>query len=295
MRLVEELFDSELPDSLGQRAQALAFELVVIYGVQADVFGWASTLPSQPGIIAPTGLAHYLDVSFLLNERCLNLWTIATCALLACGLLRVVRGAYLLALLGYHCEFVARYSLGKIGHASNVLGFALLSLGAADLAYRDPTLRRRAAQGFTLILLSIGYTWAAVCKLRMLGFAWADGHHLWLWLREKAVDAASLLGRAPHNNKLQRLVLSNVHIATLVLALGLTSELTSSLMFFRRARRWVLLGLCAMHLGILYTMDIAFMNNIYVLLSLSLPIAEVVDALSRRIDRTRPIPDANTT
>ncbi|HTU61547.1 MAG TPA: hypothetical protein VMF89_23995 [Polyangiales bacterium] len=283
MKLWRELFDPRGSDTLGARAQALAFELVVIYGVQADLFGWATSIPNQPGILAPAGIARYVDVSFMLNARCLQLSVFFTCAMLALGLLRLARGAYLLALVGYHLEYVARYSLGKLGHASNVLGFALLALGAADLAFRDPTLRRRASQGLMLILLSISYTWAGICKLLATGLGWPDGHHLQFWLREKLVDAVSAAGDVKYN-PVQRVVLRHVNVATLMLTFGLLSELCSSLMLLRRARRWVLLSLCGMHMGILYAMDIAFMNNIYVLLSLALPIGEAVDALVKRYE-----------
>jgi hypothetical protein len=117
----------------------------------------------------------------------------------------------------------------------------------------------------------------APAGLSRTGLSWVDGHHLWLWIRQRAVDGASSFGAEGHESALQRLITRNLRFATLFLTLGLLAELSSSLMIVRRFRRWVLLGLVGMHVGILYVLDIAFLNNIYLLAVLALPIAELVD------------------
>jgi hypothetical protein len=277
MNLWRELFDPNEPDSLGKRVQASALELTVLVQVHGDLWLWAQQMRTHPGIIAPAGLARYVDVSWLLNSAWAQANAVLTTGFMLLGLLRAWRGAYLAALLGYHLHYVARFSLGKIGHASNVLGFVLLALGLAHVAYADPAVRRKAALGFMLVLLSIGYTWAAVSKLSRTGLSWIDGHHLWLWIRQRAVDGASSLGTAGPESALQRLIAHNLRVATLFLALGLFAELSSSLMIVRRFRRWVLFGLVGMHIGILYVLGIVFLGNIYVLAVLALPIAELVD------------------
>jgi hypothetical protein len=119
--------------------------------------------------------------------------------------------------------------------------------------------------------------------------AWADGHHLWLWIQEKWVDRASEQGfrRA---NLLQKWSMQSLPFATLQLSFGLLAESLSSLMLVRRFRRPVLLALAGMHLGILATMQIAFLNNVYLLLALGLPIAELVDrCLAPRRTLTAPL------
>lgn len=273
---LRQIFDPREPDSIGQRAQGVVFELAMLRGVLDDLWVWTQILPTLPGPIEPHGVARWLDLSCMYAPPWARFNALVTLALLMLGFLRVWRGAYLAALVGYHFHYAARYSVGKIGHASNVLAFVLLGLGIAQLAYHDPVLRRRASVGFTLVLLSIGYTWAAVCKLSAAGLGWANGSHLWLWIREKWVDTASLTGDR-QANLLQRAAVHSAAFSTIILGFGLAAETLSSLMLLRRLRRYVLLALVGMHLGILYTMHIAFLNNIYVLLAIALPIAELVD------------------
>jgi hypothetical protein len=273
---VQQVFDAQQPDSLGQRVQGLVFELALLRGVFDDLWVWTQILPGLPKLAAPVGVAQFTDISFMLTAPWARTNAILIALLCLLGFLRVFRWGYLLAVAPYHLHYAARYCMGKTGHASNVLAFALLALGVAHLAYRDPALRRRAAFGLTMVLLSIGYTWAAVLKLSAAGIAWADGHHLWLWLQEKWVDRASELG-FKRANLLQRWTRQSWTFATMQLSFGLLAESLSSLMLVRRCRRVVLLALAAMHLGILWSMQIAFLNNVYLLLAMGLPIAELVD------------------
>jgi hypothetical protein len=272
----QQLFDPNQPDSMGQRVQGLVFELAMLRGVLDDLWVWTQILPTLPGPIAPHGVARMLDLSCMYAAPWARFNALLTFGCLLLGFFRLWRGAYLAALVTYHFHYAARYSVGKVGHGSNVLAFVLLALGIAHLAYRDPVLRRRASVGFTLVLLSVGYTWAAVCKLSAAGFGWADGRHLRLWIREKWIDTTSLSADR-QANWLQHAAMRSVAFSTLILGFGLACEALSSLMLLRRVRRYVLLALAGMHLGILYTMNIAFMNNVYVLLAIALPIAELVD------------------
>jgi hypothetical protein len=276
-----ELFDPRETDSYGSRAQELLFELVVVLRAQYEVWTWAKIIPLQPGMPKPAGVARLVDVSFMIDSLAANANAALTGLFMLLGLTRRLRAGYLLGLCAFHLQYVARFGLGKVQHSTNMLGFAMLALAAAHLAYEDPVLRRKAAIGYTVLLFSLGYSLAAFAKLRARGFGWADGHHLWLWVNEKRIDVIAASGRS-QMNVLQKLVLKNVHLATLFLAGGLAAEMASALMWWRRARRWIMLALAAMHLGIAYVMNIHFVPNVLILLSLGLPIAELIDFVRAR-------------
>jgi hypothetical protein len=285
-----ELFDPDEPESYGQRIQALVFELVVVLRAEFELWNWSKIIPSQPGIPEPTGLAKLVDLTFMLNDFAAKANTALVGVFLLLGLTQRLRAGYLLAFVGFHLQYVVRFGLGKLQHSTNMLGFALLALAAAHLAYTDPVLRRKASTGLTVLLMSAGYMLAAFSKWRSQGLRWADGHNLWLWVREKRIDTLSAAG-SPQLNAVQRLVLKNVYLATFFLAGGLLTETASSLMWWRRCRRWVMLALAGMHLGISAVMNIQFTANVLILLSLALPIAELVDFLrARRAAAARPGP-----
>jgi hypothetical protein len=64
-------------------------------------------------------------------------------------------------------------------------------------------------------------------------------------------------------------------------------------MWWRPARRWVMLALAGMHMGIAVVMNIHFMPSVLMLLALGLPVAEVVDRL-RSGGRARAAPEPVT-
>jgi hypothetical protein len=128
-------------------------------------------------------------------------------------------------------------------------------------------------------MFSMAYMFAASSKLQMRGIGWARGKNLWLWIHEKRIDGMSAGGNA-NLNALQQLALSSRKMATSLLSFGLLSELAGGLlMWWRPARRWVMLSLAGMHLGIAVVMQIYFTPTVLLLLSLGLPIPEAVDRL----------------
>lgn len=284
-----ELFDPREAESYGSRIQTLLFELIVVARAHYELWTWSKIIPLQPGIPKPAGIGRLIDVSFMIDSVAVNANAALTGTFMLLGLTQRLRWGYFLGFCGFHLQYVARFGLGKVQHSTNMLGFALLALAAAHLAYRDPVLRRKAAIGYTVLLFSLAYSLAAIAKLRARGFGWADGHHLWLWINEKRVDVISASGR-PQMNMLQRAVLKSLPLATLMLFGGLAAEMCSALMWWRRVRRWTMLALAAMHLGIAYVMKIHFVPSVLILLSLGLPIAELIDFIRRK--RATKIEDA---
>jgi hypothetical protein len=280
-----ELFDPDEPESYGRRVQALLFELVVVARAQYELWMWTKIIPLQSGIPKPAGIARVVDVSFMIDGFAASANAALAGVFMLLGLAQRLRWGYLLGFCAFHLQYVARFGLGKVQHSTNMLGFALLALAAAHLSYRDPVLRRKAAHGLTVLLFSFGYSLAAIAKLRAKGLRWADGHHLWLWVSEKRIDVIAASGRS-QVNFLQKLVSKNLHVATLMLAGGLAAEMSSALMWWRRVRRWIMLALAAMHLGIAQVMNIHFVPNVLILLALGLPIAELIDLVrARRVSR----------
>lgn len=281
MKFWRELFDPSEPESYGQRVQSVVFELVVILRAQYELWTWTDIIPLQPGIPKPLGIGRFVDVSFMIDSFACKANAALAGVFLLLGFFQRFRYGYLLAFLSFHLQYVARFGLGKGQHSTCALGFALLALSLAHVAYSDPALRRKASVGLTVVLFGMAYGLAAFAKLRATGLRWVDGHNLWLWVREKRIDVIAASGR-PQMNLLQKLVLKNVPLSTFFLTGGLFLETAAVLLWWRPVRRWIMVGLAAMHLGIAQVMKIHFVPNVMILLSLGLPISNAVDALRAR-------------
>lgn len=274
---LRQLFDPDEPETSGQRVQALVFESVLAARALYDLWSWAEIIPHQTAILAPTSIGEYLDVSFMLLNPWLPKLNAVLCMIfLISGITRRFSAAYACAFLSFAVQYAARFGLGKTQHATNMMGMAMLALAVSHLAFKREDLRRKAALGLIVAMFSVGYLLAAGSKLHARGLRWVRGENLWLWIREKRIDDISGGGRGGLN-WLQNLALKNVHFATALLTFGLLSELSALLMWWRPARRWVMLSLAGMHLGIALVMKIYFTPNVLLLLALSLPVAEVVD------------------
>ncbi len=276
---IRELFDPSEPESEGQRVQGLVFELVVAARAVYDAWGWTRIIPGQTEILKPTGIGRYIDVSFMLGSPIVSQLNAIFCALmLLLGLTRRFRGAYALALFSFALQYSARFGLGKAQHSTSMMGMALLALAVSHLAYERADLRRKAAIGLTVALFSVGYLFAAGSKLWTTGPGWVKGSHLRLWLHGQQLDTLSASG-LHQPNWMQALALSNVRVATAFLTFGLLTELAALVMWWRPARRWVMLALACMHIGISFVMNIHFVPSVLILLALGLPLAELVDRL----------------
>jgi hypothetical protein len=214
----------------------------------------------------------------------LNAAVISAGALL--GYFRITpRLGYTAAFLGFHLQYVSRYSLGEICHASNFVGMGMLGLTAAMWIYRGGVERRKFAMGASFFFLGLAYASAALSKLIASGPLWVDGRHLWLWIGEKSLDAYSKFG-VLQLNALQRGALEQRALATLILSIGLSVEAAGVLLWFRKPRPYIALLCIGMHLGIHFAMNILFDTSIYHLIVLGLPWAAVFD----RAFRALPVP-----
>jgi hypothetical protein len=275
-----ELFAPEAPETRGEHAHARAFEAVMVACVAAALWDWAFVIPHNLAVLEPAGIARYVDVSWMLQPGYAFANAALGSLLLGLGWMRAAPGAYLGALAALHLQYVARYCLGKVSHGSHLAALALLAFGVTDLLFRDAAPRRRAALGLCVLLFGIAYTLAGISKLAASGLRWPDGAHLTLWMHEKYVDELSSDGSAQWN-AVQAALLAHRGLGTFGLWLGLLTELSAWSMWWRRPRRFVALGLIAMHTGIYVSMGILFLSNVALLLALSLPIAALVDRVVR--------------
>jgi hypothetical protein len=276
-----ELFEEDA-DASETRGDRIYFRLVELFILAYAVwFCWDWGVYIQQNIssvLLPLGLANYVDVSFLFDNQVALINAGVVAVLSVVGFFRLWRPAYLLALLGFHFQYVARYSLGEISHGSNLIGMGVLGLGIALIAFRSESIRRRFTFGYLYFFIGLGYTSAAVCKLIGTGLYWPDGRHLLMWIAERKVDTFSKFG-AFDPNVLQDLVLTDYRFGTAILLFGLLTEAVSVLMWWRAYRYPVVLLVVGMHIGIYFSMNIFFAASTYFLILLGLPWNRVIDAL----------------
>jgi len=276
-RLGRELFGFERPETTGDRIHFRVVEFVLVVAAAHLCWTWGWYIQynvSEP--LLRLGLAQYIDVSFLFSHYLAVGNAILIVGLLILGLFRVWRPAYFVALLLFHLQYVSRYILGEISHGSNFVGMGILGLGLAHLVFTDPQMRRRFTFGYLYFFIGLGYTSAGVSKLIGTGLTWSDGRHLWMWIAERKVDVMGKFGTF-EPNLLQELILSDVAIATLVLAFGHLVELSGVLVWWRRFRYPVMGLLVSMHIGIAFSMNIMFWWTTIILALLMLPWGTLAD------------------
>lgn len=278
-QLGHELFGFDRPETTGEYLHFRVLELLLVGAAVHLCWTWGFYIQqnvSEP--LLELGIAQYIDVSFMFDHYVAVGNAVLVIALLALGLFRVWRPAYFVALLLFHLQYVSRYILGEISHGSNFVGMGILGLGLAHLVFTDPQMRRRFTFGYLYFFIGLGYTSAGVSKLIGTGPTWADGHHLWMWIAERKVDVMGKFG-AFEPNLLQELILSDVTVATLVLAFGHLAELSGFLVWWRRFRYPVMGLLVSMHIGIAFSMNIMFWWTTFILVLLMLPWGSLVDRM----------------
>ena len=119
-------------------------------------------------------------------------------------------------------------------------------------------------------------TSAAISKLIATGITWPSGKHLWMWINEKAVDEIARSGFV-ELNIVQEAAMASFFVATLFLAFGLIAEALAWLVWYKKTRMLLMLGILALHIGIWMTMDILFALSVYELLILTFPWAVWID------------------
>lgn len=290
--LFDNLFPFNLEESDGERIFFRLLELFVIVFAIRFAWVWGAYIPQIREVVLPLGIAEYIDISFMF-EGSRGPWNavILTAASIA-GFMRLIPGvAYSIAIISFHFQYVARYSLGEISHGSNLIGMSVMALAVACIFFRDPTARRRVALGLIYFFVGLGYTTAAFSKLIGTGLHWPDGRHLWMWIAERTIDSTSMYGFF-ELNFLQEMIVAYAVVGTLVLAFGLVVEFFGFLAWFRRTRYFILPALAGMHLGVLATMNIPFHEFTLQLIILGLPLPGLIDWLLLRskspvIDRIR--------
>lgn len=257
-QLLQNIFELDLPDSIGTKLQLRAFELFTVIYTLLYTWEWAYYIQRLSDVVLPLGLANYFDVNIFFESNLAFINAILISILTIIPLLtKRLRWGYALAFILFHIQYVVRFSQGEIPHSANLVGFSLMGLGIGALFIRDIKRSLPFAFGFTLFFIGLSYTTAGVSKLVGTGLSWPDGHHLWLWIGEKSVDMLSRTGEL-NLNWIQELALSSRFIATLILLVGIITELSGVLLWWKRYRPFIVTAIIIMHIGIFFTMNIFF-------------------------------------
>ena len=275
-------FGFEAAESWGERVAYHVLELYLLQYAVRWAWEWAAVIGTLTRIVEPRGLARDIDLGGLVggSSALLIAALISACALAAaCGLGRAIASSGLVVLL--HVQYVLRHSLGKVTHGSQFVGVGLVMLAVSALAMPSSQPRRRLALVGTRFFMGAGYLCAGIMKLAATGPAWVDGRHLALWIRETGVDQLSRAGHV-ELNALQSLCLAHPVLATAMLGLGLCTELSGFLLWFRSTRAGAALALIGLHLGIWATLGIRFDSFIGLLAIIGLPLPWVLDGLRAR-------------
>lgn len=284
LKLADNLFDYDREETPGEVIFFKLFELFILYGVIRLAWDWGFYIPRISDVVLPLGLAHYLDISVMFGswQGPANAAAITLAALL--GFFRVGRFGWPVAALLLIWQYSTRFSLGEISHSSNLTGLTAVAFAVAHVAFDAPALRRRFALGFTIFFVGIGYTSAGFCKLIATGITWPSGPHLKLWVFEKMTDHLSKTGEWDLNF-VQEIVLQHTWIGTIMLSIGLMSELGAFLMWWRRFRFFVASAVIMLHLGIFMILRIMFDLALYEVIFLAVPWANHIDGLLRQPGR----------
>lgn len=270
--LARALFPLDGPLTSGERTHFTVLQVGVAALVLKETWPWPESIARLQSLVAPLGIGSHLDLSFLLGATSPYVLYGALAGALLLGTVRRSAWAYWAALLCFHLLYVTRYSLGKASHGTSFLGLAVLALALGTSLYKrdDPAAQQRFSFGFLFFFYGFGYVMAAICKMVATGPSWPAGAHLLLWMGEKSVDVTSSTGHF-EPNAMQSLILQTPELGTAALTFGLVAEALGFLMWFSRYRPWIVTALIAMHIGIDFTMNIFFFNNICMLLLVGYP------------------------
>ncbi|MDX1639483.1 MAG: hypothetical protein R3281_16070, partial [Balneolaceae bacterium] len=258
--IISNLFEPEAPGTPGTAIYYAIFELfTAIYSI-IYAWEWGVYILRISDVVLPLGLAQYIDVEIFFGSSLpLIIAALITVCVAAACFFRKARWMYAPAFLMLHLQYVTRFSLGEIPHSSNLVGFCLLGFALGGLFLDDRKRSRHFAMGFTIFFLGLGYTTAAASKLIATGITWVDGNHLWLWIAEKGTDVLSNQGSFRYN-WVQEIVLQSRTAATVFLSIGLLTEALAFLMWWKRFRVYLFIGVIGLHMGIYFTMNILFLS-----------------------------------
>jgi len=276
LRLSENLFGFDLPDSTGQRIFRKVFELFLVIATCQLVWEWGNYTLRISDVVLPLGLARYLDISFM-HGNTLPLWNAGLISILMVwAFFGRNRWLYAVAFGLMLFQYAARFSLGEIPHSANLVGMGVLGYALGRMFYAEQVDGSRFAIGFSYLSVGLSYTFAAWSKLIGTGLFWSDGRHLWMWINEKAVDEIARSGFV-ELNFIQEIALSSQTVATLFLLFGMITEFFAFLFCFKRLRLPVGVAILMLHIGIWLTMDIMFTLSVWEVTILTLPWAFWID------------------
>ncbi len=276
-----QLFQADREETRGDYLYIRLIELLVVYQTLFYLWSWAAYMPRLSEVILPLGIANYLDVSFMFHAPAAYLNAFLATLLVFAGLFGKWRYSYLVALLLFHLQYVARFSQGEISHGSNLTAMILLSFALANIFFGRGEDRRKVAFGLALFFAGLGYISAAFSKLIGTGPLWADGAHLWLWMGERSIDRLSQDGEFSFS-LFQQILFDHRGMATFVLLFGLLVELCGFLLWFVKIRWVAAILLVSMHVGVWLTMNILFGPFIYLLILVGFPFNRLIDSLLQR-------------
>lgn len=285
--LLQNLFEFKESDSLGVKLYLRLFELFSVIYTLIYAWEWGFYILRISDVVLPLGLANYIDVELFFGN---NL------PLISAGLMTVMatsaffskkyKWLYIIVFLLLHLQYVTRFSLGEIPHSSNLIGFSMLGLGLAFCFIRDKWRALSFAYGFLVFFIGLSYTSASISKLVASGITWVDGNHLWLWIAEKSTDVLSAEGTFALS-WVQELALQSRFIATIILSIGLLTELCSFLFWWKKLRPIITLVLIGMHIGIYYSMNIWFMSYLIELSLIGFPWYKLFNYLGEKYNRQK--------
>lgn len=282
-RFINGVFGYHLPHTPGELVEYKVLEAVIVGSVIHFAWTWAFFIQRISAVVRPLGVANWFDIRILFGPPALVIAVLITALSLA-GFLRLFRAAHISAFALLVVQFATRYSQGEIPHSANMIGCFFLGMGLSSLLHDSPVHRQRFAMGYGFFLLGIGYTLAAVCKLVVTGITWPDGQHLWVWTQSRFIHETVRDG-VPRISWLQRQLLDSWTLATSLLVVGIVTEIFAWLVWFRRIRYWVVLGVLTMHIGIYFSMGIFFYDATLLLTVLIIPWAAMANwAIDRMKD-----------
>ncbi|NGP76792.1 hypothetical protein G3570_09120 [Balneolaceae bacterium YR4-1] len=269
--LLQNLFEFKRPDSIGVKLYLRLFELFSVCYTLIYAWDWGFYILRISDVVLPLGLANYIDVEIFFGNSLplISAGLISGLAVVA-FFSRRYKWLYILIFLLLHLQYVTRFSLGEIPHSSNLIGFSILGLGLAFCFINNRWKALSFAYGFLVFFVGLSYTSASISKLVASGISWVDGNHLWLWIAEKSTDVLSAEGSYTLT-WVQELALQSRLIATIILIIGLVTEICAFLFWWKRLRPYITLLLIGMHIGIYYSMNIWFMSYLIELSIIGFP------------------------
>ncbi|WP_420317652.1 hypothetical protein [Ekhidna sp.] len=282
-KLTYYLFEEEKELSVGRHLHFRVLELAVIWFAYKFCWYWISFMDRISDVVLPLGIAKYIDISFMFGSHYPRYIGIALTTSCILGYLRIgTKYMYSIGFICFHLLFVARYSLGEIPHSSNLTGISLLLIALGFMFFKKKEERIAFIFGSIFFFTGLAYTSAGITKLIGTGINWSDGRHLWLWMTEKSVDHLGIYGFHEFNF-LQQIAFEYIPFATLILTIGLLTELSGFLFWFRKTRPFIVIGIIGLHVGIFYFMNIWFHAFMVELLILGFPWGRWVDWLMKKL------------